>query len=680
MRAWWRWCVLALVGCTNSTTSNVGSLTGVNDLVLIDELGNDGAPLAGEASRNRFLVVTSTNQSELRVLDLKGPLTDGGTTIASWVAAPNPLEVLSVPVLDRPTTLVLDERYEAGVRRKGQLLYVSRQGGIEISIVGVARSELREIRRLPMPGPVTASAALMKDPSTSRAWFATFDGAGATVWELTLPSTASEVRKRTASELSGQLVSRLRLPGASVTALLAVPGLTGRTRAGRAFCAAPTQTCLVVSQRRLSAASDSTAMFDLATLEAAPLRFPGPVRQLATSDQVPVPTQRDGEDQASFDARLALRNDAPAPGGFVFGVLDEETCGSARCGGVSAVDTRATATDAFEVVKSGGVTTQPVRWNDGLIVGLTLAAGGKAQGSTLPVLGVITTSTGEVVFFDAVNQLLFEGDDTPSVVTSPVLRGGPADGGWVQGPVLTDDGSLAATINDGAFRTQQLSIAWQGVVTPAGGLPLDDGSTSLSLPRAIAARVKAGDTVDCAERPDGWPEPLRPLAVVVSAVGAETATLSRTLPGCFSPRVEVRAGSIEPLVVTGSVAGYLGRAAPGATFRYTGPVAMRLAGVDPSAPSLVIPFGTQTDTALPTKEWQWTAIIQSNLSPLVVQVDSTSFTQTSCPAQLPGALAYDTVRSKVLVLYPSGNRVVEIDPTLVVAGLIGPTSGTICIP
>mgnify|MGYP001010792289 CR=1 FL=1 len=53
-----------------------------------------------------------------------------------------------------------DTRYEAGVRRKGSLLYAMRQGGAELSIVGVEPTELREIRRLPLPAPLTSMANL----------------------------------------------------------------------------------------------------------------------------------------------------------------------------------------------------------------------------------------------------------------------------------------------------------------------------------------------------------------------------------------------------------------------------------------------------------------------------------------------------------------------------------------
>jgi hypothetical protein len=53
---------------------------------------------------------------------------------------------------------------------------------------------------------------------------------------------------------------------------------------------------------------------------------------------------------------------APPPGAIVYGVLDEEACGSFRCGGVAAVDTRGAAgIDGFGVLQADGVATQPLR-------------------------------------------------------------------------------------------------------------------------------------------------------------------------------------------------------------------------------------------------------------------------------------------------------------------------------
>ncbi|MCA3011466.1 MAG: hypothetical protein INH41_03605, partial [Myxococcaceae bacterium] len=176
------WPALLLSACQSMTGGNAGRVVGANDVVLVDRLSGlalDAPAMDVSRALNRYLFVTSTDTNELRVLDLAGESVCGASRC--YVPGPNPLETLSIPVLDRPTSLVLDERYEDGVRRKGALLYATRPGGPEVSIVGVAPDELREVRRVSFPAPVTALAALMVDLETSRLFVATFDGETATV-------------------------------------------------------------------------------------------------------------------------------------------------------------------------------------------------------------------------------------------------------------------------------------------------------------------------------------------------------------------------------------------------------------------------------------------------------------------------------------------------------------------
>ncbi|MCU0698037.1 MAG: hypothetical protein MUC96_16060 [Myxococcaceae bacterium] len=673
---------VGLVGCTQMTGGSAGRVVGSNDVILVDRL--DGLDLAGTdpaLSLNRYLFVTSTDTNELRVLDLSG---NCPTQLRCYLPGPNPLEALSIPVIDRPTSLAIDERYEDGVRRKGALLYATRPGGPELSIVGVAPNELREVRRVSVPAPVTALSALMVDRQTSRIFVATFDGAASVVWELRHPSTPAALRRIPTAELVGRLTARLRVPGESVVALQAIPGLAGRQANGRPFCADADKACLVVATRRNSGADGDTLLFDLETLESVKLRFPGPVRALSTSDQV---TPAD-------EALRPLRDLTPPPGALIFGVLDEEACGSPRCGGVSTVDTRGAApAGGFEVVRSEGFPTQPVRWNDGLVVGFTVAAGGRVAANDAgvldtaqyPLLGAITTSNGELLFFDALEQRLLEQPGPASTVgpvrfTADVL---PDGGAYVAGPAVVgestrvDEAFVAtsqASIVDGALRSQELSIRWRGALTPEGGL-VAPSATRLELALSVAQKVSVGDEVSFS----GCPMVARVSAVsgaVVSVQGAE---------GCAAPgRVSIRAGSSRPFVISGSVDGLLGRSGAGETFQFFGTPAVRLAGVDPSQPLLVIPFGRDTDTTPPPAGALWTMVIDSGLTPLVSQVDVNSFgaTATACRANttLPGAVVYDVVRHRLFAAYPSANVVTEFDPSRTVRGLIGTNNGVFCYP
>ncbi len=660
---------LAFTACSQQTTSSANAFVGANDMVLVDLL--DGGALVGDGNEgvNRFLFVTSTNTNELRVLDLQSPTATG--VLRSPLKAPNPLETLSIPVLDRPTSLSLDTRYVGGVRRKGSLLYVTRQGGAEVSIVGVELSELREVRRVPMPAPVTALANLMPDAATSRLWVATFDGTNAAVLELTMPGAASELRKKTTAALVSSLTTRLQIRGASIIAMRAMPGLAGRTLAGRPFCADPAKPCLAVSTRGAAGAEGSTSLVDLSTLETAPLQFPGPVRVLSTSDGR---LEGTGADEGAL---------APPPGAIVYGVLDEEACGSFRCGGVAAVDTRGAAgVDGFGVLRADGVPTHPLRWNDGLVRGLSFVAGGRVRLATatdgglgaFPVLGLMTMSNGDVIFFDALTMSLLDQDTTPANLGAGRFSGSTT--AWLEGPTISggtaESAQLLATVKDGAFRAQTITVTWQGELTPTNGLTMPAGvSTSFTAP-SIASRLVVGDLITFAGQ-----------GCTTASVTAVTGATVQFTPAttCAAANAVIRAGPTAPYVISGSVDGFLGRAASGSEFRSTSAPFVRIAGVDPSAPGLVIPFGTAADTQPPATGVSWSFELVSGLAPLVSVIDPGLFTVgTTCPAQLqlPGATVYEPVRSRVFTAYPSANVVSEFDPLRVIRGGIGPNEGVSC--
>lgn len=651
---------LTLLGCQSATGTSPSSFTGPNDLVFIDALSNGRLAEEGTESVNRFLVVTATNTNELRLLDLKSPTAT--QVVREPVRGPNPLETLSIPVLDRPTALSIDTRYEDGVRRKGALLYATRQGGPELSIVGVEPSELRELRRLPLPAPVTALTNLMVDAATSRVLVATFDGDVATVHELRLPADARTLRSRTTASLAAALTTKLQVRGESIVAMLAVPGLPGRTLGGRPFCAQPTDACLAIATRRLAGADGTSSLIDLATLEAAPLAFPGPVRKLQTNDR----------------PLASVGGSAPAPGSILYGVLDEEACGSFRCGGVAAVDVRQGGPDGFGALEADGLATRPVRWNDGLVRGLTVTTGGElpnlgADGGVdaKTLLGVVTMSNGEILFFDGLTLSLIEQDATPATLGTARFNGDP----WLEGPSISEgtpaSAVLRATVKDGALRTQLLTISWQGEL---GAAALEAGARSFSS-RELAARVLTGDRLTFAG--EGC------ASATVTAISGSLVQFSPA-PGCPATRVSVKAGPAAPFVIAGSVEGFLGRAAPGATFTLRGTPFIRIPGVPLSDPNLVIPFGRGTDTVTPAEGASWTVEVLGNNAPLVSIIDPALFTVQAqgavCPQQLqlPGSAAFDPVRGRVFLAYPSSNLVAEFDARRAVRGPIGPNQGVTC--
>lgn len=655
---------LALMSaCTQMSTANNNAYFGPNDLVLVDLLDQGQLVGEGNESVNRYLFVTSTNTNELRVVDLKSPT--GTAVVRGPLPAPNPLETLSIPVLDRPTSLMIDTRYEAGVRRKGSLLYAMRQGGAELSIVGVEPTELREIRRLPLPAPITSMANL-QGADGSHLWVSTFDGANAAIVELALPSSAKGLHARTTASLVNALSTRLRISGSSVVAMLAIPGLPTRAVGGRAFCADPAKACLVVATRPVSGAGGKTVLVDLSTLESVELAFPGPVRALTTS------------------SRVDANDTNPLPGEVVYGTLDEGACGSPACGGLSAVDTRGSVATNFPILSVDGAPTSPLRWSDGLVRGVsivpkaivrsTISDGGLA---TLDLLGVMTMSNGQIIFFDARTVSLIDLDRTPSVLGSGWFLGGEDGGAWLEGPAIESgsatSATLKATISDGALRDQTLSVVWQAELTPPGGLTVGALDTASFSAPGLAARFQVGDRVSfsgtgCAE-------------AAITSVSGDRAVFS-PIRSCTANAVTVRAGGQTPFVIVGSADGYLGRAAPGSTFNLQLPRFVREPDVDPSQPALVIPFGTGTDTKPPAPGAAWLFELFSQVVPHVSVVDTSLFnlSTTNCPTQLqlPGAVVYEPVRSRIFAAYPSSNVVVEFDARAAGRGSIGPNEGVTC--
>jgi hypothetical protein len=677
--------MLGLSACTQMTTASNNAFVGPNDLLLVD-LVQDGA-LVGEGIEgiNRFLFITSTNSNELRVLDLKSPTAT--SVIREPLKAPNPLETLSIPVLERPTSLMLDTRYEGSVRRKGSLLYAMRNGGAELSIVGVEPTELRELRRLPLAAPLTAMANLMDDARTSRIWLATFDGADSAVLELSLPASAPELRAKSTKELVGALATRVKIPGASVSAMVAIPGVVDRTVSGRPFCADPAKACLAIATRPISGAPGKTSLLDPATLETVELAFVGPVRGLTVVDRSVVASDGEagGACMTNRDCRSTQSCSAgqckPAPGAILYGTLDEETCGSPRCGGVSAVDTRTGVTGRFEVLVVDGAPSQPLRWSDGLVRGLSVVPDAQLRSitsdggvATFPLLGTLTMSNGQIVFFDASTLSLIDLNRATSTLSTATYFGSRTT--FLEGPAISSSngasGVLTASILDGALYDQTITITWQGELTPRGGVSLQRQDTSSFAAAGLTARIQPGDTVSFT----GTSCPV----ATVTGVSAARVQFAPTI-GCDATAAVVRAGSAAPFVVMGSLDGYLGRASAGGTFSLDRPRFLRIPGTNATTPGLVIPFGRGTDTQPPATDVSWSFEVISNITPHVAVIDPSLFTVTSsCPTQLqlPGALAYEPLRARVFLAYPSANLVAEFDARRASAGGLGPNEGVLC--
>jgi hypothetical protein len=174
------WAALSLA-CSDKPEGNMAALYGIGNLVSVNDL----------------VFTLSTDKSELRALSLSSSDRVRGP---HFVPAVNPLEPLSIPVLDFPNILAGDIRWEdlvldsgevifQGKAEGGPFVYAASHGRSDISIVGGSREWLKEVKRFSAKAPLTALAAYRGAQSTL--FFATYDGSEGSLWALDLKDEQS---------------------------------------------------------------------------------------------------------------------------------------------------------------------------------------------------------------------------------------------------------------------------------------------------------------------------------------------------------------------------------------------------------------------------------------------------------------------------------------------------------
>lgn len=716
---------LVLAACSQTPVGNTAKLIGSQDLVLVDELGPDGnlaylteladGGVERSGTLNRFIFVTSVDTNELRVLRMYQP----DRLNRSFVPAPNPIETLSIPVISRPSMLAVDEGLHArGQRVTGSYVYAARPGSSVISIVGASPDELRVVTEspIPTPGPVTAMAAWMGHglttlPEKTDLYVATFDGSRGAVYRVPLLSSPAKLREAIASAtpVNPAIKAEVLFDVASeaVMALQVLPPLPGRTVDGQAFC--DVRECLAVATRRAAGQEGRTLLVDPQSLRAVPLDFPGPVRDFAT-----------------------------IPNGVrLFGILDEEKCGSTSCGGALAVDTL-TAVGAAGFPRAldfSGQPMLPLATGDSLPTGIALAqnavlrqtletydGGTRDFGLALqgyPVLGVVSSSNGEIAFFDGLAAAPIDYDARRTTITKGTLfvpgtleDGGlsftGSDGGFLgfQGagvlsetiPIAEDGGSLTAPyrvatvanpdggadapyvleVADGYFSSQSLVVIYEGQIPGLVNLPTTaaDGTT-LPVPSGQASRAAVGDRaiffvsgVVCGEGR-------------VTAVGPSELTVDAVPSSCDGrDAFSIRAAGSQPYLVAADVDGYVGRAAQGETLVYTRRYAFMPLGFDGVRPALRLTIGE----SLPLVSGAyWSFVLDGGLVPYRVTFDATNCASPYLPAKVSiarvptltetGALTWPW---EVAGIFPSGNSVFEQPLSTALAGKVTTGDGFRC--
>ncbi len=468
----------------------------------------------------RYVFVTSSDRNELRVLDLEASPRD-------FVRAPNPLEALAIPVLERPTYLTRDVYYrmvdERGKDEEGKdiilhpkgeeifgpYIYARSDGAQQISIVSATASDernLRELHRLRLkppqpdekPGIITAFAARGPGRGTeSILYYATQSASVATLWRQALPGPDDLSQD---SVLSDPAIVQM-LPGETVAALLVLP--SDRPTSDNP----PEQEYVVVATRGTQGATGRTFRLDVSNPQAPVVTyaFAAPVRLLATHpvvantywegdlertvdgkeieacgiDNYPGPNPKDPTKPDGEKEVLAIQPQRTTlwAGEYLFGVLDESTCGGAvACSGVIAVDsvTGQVPRDATNVPML------PIRVTSGLPTGLTLvkdariytrcASATDNHNIPRPLVGIVPTSDGQISLFDAVKLRPFDLDASGPNAASISVIGPLGENKTPALPPSTESQPpplVTTEVRNGATRSDTYRMFYEGLLPPS---------------------------------------------------------------------------------------------------------------------------------------------------------------------------------------------------------------------
>jgi hypothetical protein len=629
-----RWSYAALIGilaagCQQDRQPQGAELFGTHDLVQV----------------GRLLFITSSDRHELRVLDLA----PGDATQLDFVRAPNPIEPLGVPVVERPIGLARDISYRddtredgkvltAGTELSGPYLYVRAGGSNEISVVAasaraLAASEpnppseapLAEVKRIDAVSAVTAMAGRAGQGS-STLYYATFDGKIGRLFEVSLVHSGLDAAAAVPREV-------LTAAAESIAAIAVLPG-----------------DALVLGFRGAGGKTGRTVVRSASGTERV-LPFPGPVRDLVV--------------QAGWI------HDAPTgpglhPGGQrVWGTLDEEKCDT--CGGLLAIELGDATTPPAVAKDDTGNEMLPLRLGIGHPRSLTLTPLGTLPNPNLnpelagqlvsqPVLGVGTSSSSEVWFFEA--GLRLRHYDSPDVaqVTSLALDPLGAEASLIEGEAL---GAWGLKVADGKARDEVVEIAFEGVLPSLGRVPASALSGNRLTPGAPLTSVRVNDKVVSTSLVEGATCP----DLVVTAVEPTALVLSGGAPsGCGGP-YSVRASGDDPYVVAGGVTGYMGRTRVGAPFSFPGTRFHRPDGYQANAESDQLAF-----SGLPAATLQrgdvYRMLVASNFLPFGTYLDL----EQSAGFQFPGAVTYDLALQSTFVAFPSRGRVMGLNSSAAVRG------------
>jgi hypothetical protein len=698
---------------------------------------------------NRYLFLTSTDTNELKILNLYKP----GYLGRAFELAPNPLETLAISVLSRPSVLACDEGLSADGRRvTGPFVYATRRGGAQLSVVDATSSGFIQVTSAPLatPAPVTAIVGWMGDhltaiPATTDVYYATWDGQLASLYVLTLPTD----RARRGEVKAARPRHLIDFGPEAVVAMQVLPALASRTLDGIPFCAGPAA-CLAIATRANRGAGGRTLLLELDTLRAAPMAFPAPVREFSTSGAaVRLYGILDEEGCTDLVCGGVIGVDTTAgtsPQGFP---VYRDFSGRSMApllfsGGLPRGMTMASWADRFPLPNTSPLSlVQALETVDSGVPSLRSALQGYLEVGLVSVsnglIYPVDTSNGVGVDFDGNRTALGGGflriprpdddggltfiredgglnfEEVPASIDAdaiPITPDGLATEPYRGYRVRPDGGSRASdapssiTLADGYLLSQNITVVREGelsglILVPSPSTDQDRVNFSIGL----ESRVLIGDRVDFGLRgvADGGVITSFCGSAAVVGVDPGSVRVAEAPPGCTTATrnfATISAGPApQPLVVTGSVEGHMGRVADGQTLTYTRRFRARPArwnepllgadggviGATPPRPAFSMTMGTMP----PERGAFWAFSINGNLTLYRISFDANS---VGCPPYLPGRLKVAPAPKYVndvstsfpwtlLTLYPASNGVV-FSPLLslydVTFGSVTASDGAIC--
>ncbi|PTL76320.1 hypothetical protein [Vitiosangium sp. GDMCC 1.1324] len=646
---------------TQETVQSAG-LAGTFDLALVNDL----------------LFVTSTDNNELRVLELAVDASQ-----RRFVRAPNPLQPLSIPVLPRPQRLTRDVRYDAGgLEKTGSYVYARSSGSTQISVVSAASERLTELVRLDTKvltqgqsaGPVTAFAALAAEvpegqEGGSTLYFATQEVSGSRLWQVQLPGPEELIKLTqgaTSTEdpvpgLTAQPVVDVSFDNVAITSILVMP------QAGELAVSTRTPASSTTS------ASGKSYWVKLGTKEVRELKFGAQVLQLVTHETV----------------------GALTAGQRIFGVLDASSCGGqSQCTGVLAVETA-----TGELSKDfTGYPMLPINAGSGLPMGLSLStntylsrqtgepydSSHNQRSPTVPLLGIVPLSNGQILFFDAVNLVPFNTnannvtaeDGTVSTVNQASATVVYVD---AQGNQL-DPGGTNGTVNFevtyGVTRDQTYAFLYQSILPGMASLTRDTESSTFEVPNTPGPSgeqvVQPGDIIvllpgGVGQQPCG--DELQVASVQPSATsGRFTLVPSGPIPeACANyTQFEVRAGGSKPLVLISSTESFIKRVGVQEEFSRTGTYFFHPPGYQGQTEGTAVKLTVGRLAEGIARGARYVVTTQSFFFPFVITVDTVNYADF-VPFRLPGPVVRahvgegDSAKDYAYIVYPSANGILQVD-------------------